>query len=191
MAFLAPIAAGAGGALKAVAGFAGTLVSAVGTIMGGQVAANEARYRQQVAEMNARIARDNAVRARDVAQTNQQAQDNQAAAFLGEQIATQSGSGVDIGSRSMLGARKASQAVARQDALNVIQAGELDAYNQLTDAANFDAQAAQAGMAADNAQLTAYLGATSSLIGATRGFGRNSGRITGGAVPRARPQMVV
>ena len=190
MAFLGPIAAGVGGALKGVAGFAGTLVSAVGTIVGGQAAANEARYRQEVAEMNARIARDNAVRARDVAQTNQQAQDNQAAAFLGEQLATQAGSGVDLGSRSSLGARKASRVVARQDALNVIQAGELDAYQSLTDASNFDAQAAQAGASADNALLSSYLGAASSLIGATRGFG-NRGRITGTGTPRSKPGILV
>jgi hypothetical protein len=175
--------------LGIVSTVASTVVSATGAMAAAESEANMFKYQQEVANMNAQIAEDNAKRARDVAQVNQQDQDNQAAAFLGEQLAIQSASGVDLGSRSSLGSRKASRAVARRDALNVIQAGELNAYNSLTDKVNFDAQAAQAGMAADNALLKGRINMMTSLVGATKGFASQLGRFGGGGFAAAQPRV--
>ena len=196
MGFLLPVAGAIGGAVGGGGGFGtftsliGGALGAIGSIAEGNAAAAQANYQAQIAEMNQQIAEDNAARRRDVAQLEAQQQDDQTRQLLGQQLAAQSASGVSLGSRSSLGARRAARSIGRRDALNLIQSGELDAFNSLTDAANFEASAGAQRMAASNSRLAGFLGAANSLIGTAGSLGRNA-RSTGIANPigRRRPSI--
>ena len=182
MGFLAPVVGAVGSAAGGIGGGLGTAFSVLSTLVGGVVSAagqnasaqaanQQAQYQAQINDMNAQVERDNAARVRDASQIEQQQADIETDALLGQQVATQSSSGVDIGSRSSLGARKAARQIGRRDALNIRQAGELDAFNNLTEAAGLDASANLQRMAGRNALKQGRLGAFGTLIGAASSAG--------------------
>lgn len=196
MGFLAPVAAagaaagGGIGSIGTIATLLGGVVSAVGAIQGGQAAAAQANYQARVAEMNAEIERDNAERARDASQIEQEQSDLDTVALLGQQISQQSASGVALGSRSSLGARRSARMIGRRDALNIRQAGEIEAFNNLVGAANFDANAGLQRAAGRNAITQGFLGAAGSLIGSASSLSLGARRRvtgTGAPIPRSRP----
>lgn len=156
----------------------GAVVGAVGAIQAGNAAAAEANYRAQIADMNKRIAEDNARRTIERSQVEEVDQDMEARAFLGTQEAAQAASGLSLGGRSAILARKTAREIARRDTLNLRRAAELEAYSFKTDAANFGANANLARMEARNLRSAGRLNAFSSLIsGAARvagSFGQNS-----------------
>jgi hypothetical protein len=126
-------------------------------------------YQAKVAEMNQEIANDNATRALERAQVEQQDQDSITLAMLGEQEAQQAASGLAFGSGSFRLARKSARELGRKDALNIRQAGELEAYDYRTQAANFGAHAEMAKASATNSLLGGFLSGTASLVsGATK-----------------------
>lgn len=142
----------------------GSLVGAAGTIFSGISAMQQANYQAKVAAMNQQIANDNAKRAIEVGQINQQGQDTQTAAMLGEQEAVQGASGLSLTGKSQILTRKAARELGRLDALNVRQAAEIESYNYKTQAMNFGAQAAAAKMQGQGALLSSFFGAGSSLM---------------------------
>lgn len=136
--------AGTGAAAASTASIASTalgigsaLVTGVASIM-----SNNAQSKQL--KEQARIADENASRARFRSQTEQQDQDLLARAALGDLASQQAASGLSFGSGSFASRRKAAQILARKDALNIRQGGELEA-------AAFDQEAADARR---QAQLT-------------------------------------
>lgn len=156
------------GGLSAVLGIIGTAVSAAGTIQAGRAEAARARYQADIARRNKEIALQNAERLRQRSQTLQEDQDIQTRALIGEQIAVQSASGLSLGGKSQLLTRKSARRLGRLDALNIRQAGEVDAYNSEVEAFNFGAQANLLEAEAKNSRTASYLNATSSLIGGAR-----------------------
>lgn len=143
---------------------AGTVISAGSAVWQGVSGAQYANYQAQVADMNRRIALDNANRAIERSQVEQVDQDMQTLAMLGEQQAEQSASGLSLGSRSFRLTRKSARDLGRLDALNVRQAGELEAYAYKTDAANFKASASAARVQGRNSLVSGFLGAGQSLV---------------------------
>lgn len=128
-----------------------------------------ASYQAKVAEMNQEIANDNAKRALERVQVEQQDQDAITLAMLGEQETGQAASGLAFGSGSFRLARKSAQELGRKDALNIRQAGELEAHDYRTQAANFGAQAKLSKASAANSLLGGFLGGVTSLVsGATK-----------------------
>lgn len=123
-----------------------------------------ASYQAAIAEMNQNIANENAKRAVQRSQVEQQDQDATSLALLGEQEATQAASGLTLGSGSFRLARRSAQELARKDALNIRQAGELEAYDYKTQAANFGMQSQLASSQATGSLLGGFLGGASSLI---------------------------
>lgn len=147
--------------MAVAAGILGVLGSVVSTISG----IGEAQYRASVADMNAQIARENANRAIERSQVEQQDQDAKSLALLGEQEAVQSASGLSLTGKSFVLTRKSARELARRDALNVIQGGQIEAYNYKVEAANQEAQAGADRAAGTAGLLEGFLGATKSLVG--------------------------
>lgn len=148
---------------------AGIALGFASTLFQGFTAYQSASYQAAVAEMNAEIANENAKRALERSQVEQQDQDAITLAMLGEQQAGQAASGLAFGSRSFRLQRKSAQELGRKDALNIRQAGEIEAYNYRTDAANYQAQAGIAKASGVNSLLGSFLyGAGSLVSGATK-----------------------
>lgn len=158
MAFLAAIP---------LAGWISAGVSAVGALTGGFASYAAGNYANKVAEMNAGIAEKNALRAKNSASIEAQQQDALTLGMLGEQEAAQSASGLSITGKSQVLTRKAAARLGRLDALNITRAGEIEAYNHRVDAANMLAQGQQAKASGAGSLLGGFLGAGSSLIGAS------------------------
>lgn len=161
--------------MAAVLPFIGLGLSAGSQVIGGMAESRAARYRQQVAEMNRKIAEDNARRAIEKSQIDAQDNDMVTLAELGEITAGQGASGLSLGSRSSRRVRKTVRELGRLDTLNIRQEGELRSYGFKTDAANYKAQAGLDRMSSRNSLLQGWIGGASSLIGGAAKI-RNSRR---------------
>jgi hypothetical protein len=137
----------------------------IGPLISGVMGFAQASYQAKIADMNADIAKDNAGRAVFRSQVEQQDQDVQTAQMLGTQEAAQSASGISLNSESSRRIRKASRMLGRKDALNVRQAGEIEKYNYLVEAANQTAQGQMAKLGGIGSLLSGFIGAGSSLLG--------------------------
>lgn len=157
----------------AIAPVLGIALSVAGSVLGAVQAKNMADYQAELAERNAKISEENAARTITRSQVEAQDQDMMNLAFLGEQEAAQSASG--LGGRSQFLARKSGQELGRRDVLNVRQAGEIEAYNYRVEAMGQRANAEMARAEGRNAMLSGFLGATKSIIGGASSF-RNPGR---------------
>lgn len=137
------------------------ILSAAGTLISGVFGMAQGMYQAKVAQANADIAAENAKRAIERAQIEQIDQDTETLAMLGEQEAAQSASGISITGRSAVRTRATARRLGRRDALNVRQAGEIEAYNYLTDEMNFKAQAKGSQLSAWSSMVGGVLGAAS------------------------------
>lgn len=171
MAFLAAIPAALGslasgvGAAASSFGGLGSLISAGGAILSGVATANAASAQAQVAKDNAKINEENAQLANERQQEAVQLQDRQTAAALGEQAAIQGGSGLSLTGRTQLLTRKAAAALGRQDAINVNEAGAREVRNYQQAVAGNLTEANMAKASGQNALLSGFINAGSSLIG--------------------------
>jgi len=159
----------------------GLVTSVAGSVFGMISARNQAKFQEELARRNAKIAEDNAARAISRSQVEAQDQDMINLAFLGEQEAVQSASG--LGGRSQFLARKSAVELGRRDTLNGRQAGEIEAYNYQVEAMGQRAQASMHRAEAGNALLAGFLNTTRSLIGGVQSI-QNPGRFNP-YVPRA------
>lgn len=142
------------------------VLGAVGSVMAGKAAASAAAERQAVAELNAERSEENAERTQQVAQIQAQDQDFLTLAILGTQESRQTGSGL-VG-RSQLLARKTARELGRRDALNVVQAGKVRAFNFKVEAENQRSAARVEEISGKNSLLQGFIGAGQSLIGGAR-----------------------
>lgn len=168
MAFLAAIPAAISsfvGSAGSVLGTVGTIASAGTSILGGIAANNAAKAQEQIARNNSAIAEENAQRASEAAQNQQIQSDNEIAAFVGQQKAQQSASGLSTNSRSSMLTRRAAQRIGRQDALNIINQGRAETRNFQQQAADFRTEGNMARSAGRNALISGFLNAGSSLVG--------------------------
>lgn len=156
MAFIAAIAP----VLSAVSAIAG----AAGTVISGIAAKNAADYQNKVAQMNAQIARENADRAIERSQIEQQENDMLVRSQLGTQEALQGASGLSIAGGSQMLTRKAAAELGRRDSLNIRQGGELEAYSYKTQAVNQEAEGRLAKAKGQSALLGSFLSAGGSLL---------------------------
>lgn len=117
------------------AGAAG--VSAITSIQNGN-------YQAAVARNNARLAEENAARESEAAQREAQRSDQDYRALLGEQLAAQGASGLDILGRSQVAARTLTERTGRRAAMDITTEGEAAARRSLQESANFRAEGRQA-----------------------------------------------
>lgn len=164
MAFLAAIPA----ALGSMAGGLGTIVSVAGTVIGAMGQASAARQQAKIADANAKIAYENAQRATAASQEQVQDSDREMAAFMGQQEAAQSASGLSTDSRSSVLTRKSAQRIGRIDSSRITEQGRSNARNFFQQQADFQMQAESARKSAKFAMLSGIVGAASSLVGASK-----------------------
>jgi len=167
----------------------GTAVSAIGAVVGGVAQYQAARNSAAIDEMNAQIADDNAKRAIQRSQVEQQQQDVQTRAMYGAQLAAQAGSGVSVERGSPVKTRIAARELGRLDALNVRQAGELEAYGYKTQKVNYEAAAKNKRQAATFSLLGGFLNAGSVITNARATSPRNYD-YTYAPVPVPRPASI-
>lgn len=182
MAFIPALAAGIGSAVSGITsafGGVGSFLSAAGTVASGVSALAAGNYQKQVADMNASIAKQNAARAEERGQIVQQETDNRTAAFIGQQEAAQSASGISLGSRSAIATRRTARQLGRLDALNVRQGADVEAYNYQVDAVNQKAQGQMAQNAGVGTLIGSFFKAGGSLVGGSNSVA-NSAAVTGG-----------
>jgi hypothetical protein len=86
-------------------------------------------YQSQVLARNAQLMEMNAQRAVEASANQAQQQDQMTRALLGEQLATQSASGLKIGGKSQMLTRKSARELGRLDALNIRHQGDVEAFN--------------------------------------------------------------
>lgn len=163
----------------------GPIFAALGSVTSGLASYSAAQAQVAQQEQVARIADENAKRAGLRAQIEQQDQDFQTRAMLGQQLAEQSASGLDIGFGSTKYARIAGAQVGRRDALNVRQEGDIQVNNFQNQAAGARAQAAASENAGTFALLGSFLKAGSVIGGA-----ESPSRRTYGFTPPVRPQVL-
>lgn len=93
-----------------------------------------AKFQSRIAIINAKISEDNAERASFRAQVEAQDQDRLAAAVIGDEIAKQAGSGLNLRSGSFTFKRQSLRQLARLDSLRIRQEGDIEAFGFLQEA---------------------------------------------------------
>ena len=116
----------------AIVGLGASLLgTGISTIAGIQ----QAKFQAQIAKRSAEISELNAERAVERSQIEAQDQDRLAAAVIGEEISKQAGSGLRLTSGSFTKKRASLRQLARLDTLRIRQAGDIEAFNFLQEAA--------------------------------------------------------
>lgn len=146
MAFALPLlaAVGTGGGAAALGGSLATALSVGGAALTGVMGMQQSNYQAKVLRNNAEVEKQNAGRASDAAQMEQIRSDHEYAALLGEQMAAQSASGLDVFGRSQLKVRDQTRQVGRDAARDIYVKGSNDAQAHLAESQNLRAQASAA-----------------------------------------------
>lgn len=162
MAFIAPLAAAALPALTSTAGVGA--LTAVTSGIGAVSSIQNGYYQAAVARNNARISEENAARISAASQEESLRSDQDYAALLGEQLAAQGASGLDILGRSQVAARLLTQKTGRAAAKDISNEGTSRSRQMLQEAANFRAEGKQA-------KLQGYIGAAGAIAQGVGEFG--------------------
>lgn len=150
---------------------AGALVSVASGVFGMM----QASYQAEIAKMNADVAKRNAIRASQRASIEAQEKDiMETRALLGEQEVAQAASGVSIAGKSQVMTRATARLLGRRDAINIIDAGKMERYGHLVDAANFKAEAKAAKISGISSLVGGVLGAFDSLPSSEMGGAQSS-----------------
>lgn len=161
-------------------------LAAIGPILSGVIGFAQAQYQAQVAEMNQEVAQDNAGRAIQRSQVNEQDNDAQSLAMFGEQDAAMAASGLSINSDTNRRIRRSSRILGRRDTLNIRQDAEIEKYNHLVQAENFKAEAGSAKLGGFGTLLGGFIQGGGSLLGSgTYGTG-----YAGAPKPYMKPRVL-
>lgn len=158
-------------------GVAGSLISSASE-------QEAARRAEENALRNKEIAKENAIRTLLVSQEEQFDVDMENAQLLGEQEAVQAASGLVLESPSFMQTRRNARELARIDALNVREAGNIRAAAYMNEGDAYAADAAASRLAQGNAATMGFLGAANSIIG-------GAGRLATAAPTKTNSMMTV
>lgn len=128
-------------------------VAAVGELAGGTLGMLQENYQAQVAEMNARIAKQNAIRAQQQGTIDMQLKDMDTAQLLGEQLTQQAASGVSVSGESQIRTRNAARWYGAVDRQQIKENAALEKHNYLVDATNYRAEAKNARISGASAMI--------------------------------------
>lgn len=146
----------------------GTGLSVASALMGGSSSSKQYAYQAGIAQMNKKIALQNADYAREAGEGEAQAFGTKAAYRQGEIRTTQAASGLNVNSGSNLEVQQSQAKVDAQDMSTIRDNAARRAYGYETEAVNQEAKANAYKMAAKNAKTEGFLGAATSLVsGAT------------------------
>jgi len=156
-------------------------LSAVGSIASGAAQAKAANYQAQVAQNNATIARQNAMMERQAGDAEATAEGMKARERQGGITAALAANGVDVNSGSAAAARESQEGLGLLDTMTIRSNAAKRAYNDETQATNFEAQGKLDRMQGSNAQFSSMIGAASSLAGGLGKYYQQTGTAgTGG-----------
>ena len=161
-----------GAALLAV-GLGGAALNAVGQAQSMEAASANAAYQAQVAKNNAQIARQNAgmeIQSGEIKAGNQELK---ARAGIGQTLAGQGASGVDVNVGSSVKVRGAEAELGRLDALTIRSDAAKKAYSYETQASNFEAQSGLDTAESEQANAAAPLAFGGSLLSSASTVGSN------------------
>ena len=140
------------------------VIGAVTSVVQGAIGFSQSRYQAAVAKSNAAVAEENARRAFERGQAEALDKDRETGAFIGEQTAIQSASGLSLSSKSAMKVRRSAQIIGKLDALRVMQEADVERYNYQVQAGNFRAEAKAAKAQGIGSLLGAGLNAASGFI---------------------------
>lgn len=163
------------------------ITTAASGALGAGTSIMQGNYQSEVANMNARVAKDNAMRASAVSQIEAQESDLQTKALLGEQITSQTASGVSLSGRSQLLTRNTARMLGRRDAENIIAAGSAERSNFLTQRNQFKAEGKMAKLSGYVGAAGAVLDAASGMTGIKANAAKPPTSLVGSATSVARP----
>lgn len=144
---------------------AGGGVSAIGSILSGNAKSQMYQYQSGIAQMNERIAKQDASYARYVGETEAQTSGMKTRFVLGKQLTAQSGSGLDVNSGSASRVRESTHDIGLHDEAVIRSNAAKRAYGFEVEAANASAQGEIYKSAAGEAKTAGYMGAASSVLG--------------------------
>lgn len=156
-----------------VAGAAGTGVSAVGQIAGGNAKAANAAYQSQVAANNAKVATQDAtleIQSGEVASFNQGLKTR---AKVGAQKASQGAAGIDVNSGSAVDVRAGTEELGMLDALTMRSDASKRAYAKQVEASNDTAQSQLLTAESSQDVEAGELGAAGTLLSGASSVGGN------------------
>ena len=201
MAFLAVPAVAT--AVTTGAAVVGTALSVVQSQQQARAQEEQAQFQAQVAQNNALIEDANREQAIVDAAVSAQDQARGQRQELGQLIADQGASGLDLGSGSFLRVREGLEAIASVDRERIVRQGQNEADAAASRAAAFRTEAAGFRSAAGDARSSGIIGVGASLVsGAATVAAAAESRVTGGSQsgsrlaptssprPRLRPQII-
>lgn len=162
MAFVAPLAAAAGGFFKSIS--LGSALTAAAGATTAVTAISSGNYQSAVARNNTRIAEANAEAESLAAQQEAQRRDRANAAMVAQLTAEQGASGIDVSSRSSMQTRALATRIGAQEREDIARAGGSAAQRLKQDAANFRAEASRARTQGYINAVGAGLDTASSLV---------------------------
>lgn len=145
---------------------AGGGVSAFGSIMGGNANAAMYQYQAGIAQMNKKIADQNAAYETALGETQAQQSGMKTRAVIGATRAQQGASGLDVNTGSNVSVRASEAELGAEDQAMIRSNAAFRAYGDEVQAANFTAQSQVDTMAASYSQTAGEIGAFSSILGA-------------------------
>jgi hypothetical protein len=160
----AAAAASTGATFAGIAGSLATGLSIVGTVASLSAANSQANYTASVASRNAVIAERNAVEATENAQRENRQRGAMASGEIGNLLANQAASGLNLGSGSYALARKSQAALAANDSEITTETATRQARNFREQGAGFKSEAAQSLASKKYNRLSAGLQIGTSLV---------------------------
>lgn len=157
----------------AIAGIAGTVISAAGQYEQGQATAAASAYQAQVAANNAAIAKTNAlmdIQSGEIAAVNSGLKTR---AQVGSEKANQGASGVDVNTGSAVNVRAGTAETGMLDALTIRSNAAKEAYGQEVTATSDTAQSQLDTMEGSQAAEAGEIGAAGSLLSGASTVGGN------------------
>jgi hypothetical protein len=158
---LAAGGAGGAGGLSSIA----TVLGVTGSLVSGFAAFQQSQYQAAIATANAKQAEVNAQLANEAAQQQAEDQGRQNAGLFGQQVAAQAASGLDINSPSSINSRLRTQELSYDEQLRIIDAGNAQQANYLTQSNQFKSEASASKTAAGMSILSTPLNAFGSYVG--------------------------
>lgn len=155
--------------LIAVAAIAATVIS-TGVAVYGQMQAASAKsdasnYAAQVAANNAKISEKNAQYAEQAGAAQEDQQALKTRSLVGQTVAAQASSGLDVNSGSNLDVRSSVAALGEESSLTIKNSAARQAYGYRTQGLNYEAQAGLDRQEASNAMDAGAIGAAGALAG--------------------------
>lgn len=148
-----------------VLSIASTAMSVIGGIAQSKAQAKASNYNAQVAENNAAVAKQNATFAGQKGAQRSEVQNLKTRAAVGEMLAQQGASGVDVNSGSSISVRSSEAALGQLDAMNIRSNAAREAYGYQTQEMNYQAQSNLDRAQAKNAKKSGIINAITTGVG--------------------------